>query len=120
MMKDIGEADVLTLMVVTIHGLGAQSETEIDASYIADTIVLMRNFEAAGRVRRCISVLKKRHGDHHDKPIREFRIGGGGIEVSKPLHEFRGILTGNPVFYGDSKLLLDEMEPHDSGTFHKT
>jgi hypothetical protein len=45
---------------------------------------------------------------------------GTGIKVSKLLHEFRGILTGNPVYYGDPRLLLDEMEPHDSGAFHKT
>jgi circadian clock protein KaiC len=119
MLSCLEEAGVLTLLVVAIHDLGASREAQIDTSYIADTVVLMRNFEASGRVRRCISVLKKRHGDH-DKAIREFRIGRGGIEVSKPLHEFRGILTGNPVYYGDPRLLLDEMEPHDSGTFHKT
>jgi circadian clock protein KaiC len=67
----------------------------IDASYLADAVVLMRYFETNGEVRQAISVVKKR-GGAHERTIREFRMRNGGIEVGQPLREFRGILTGVP------------------------
>jgi circadian clock protein KaiC len=71
----------------------------IDLTYLADTVVLLRYFEAAGRVRRAMSVIKKRAGTHEDT-IREFRIGADGIRLGEPLHDFHGILRGIPTYLG--------------------
>jgi circadian clock protein KaiC len=61
--------------------------------------VMLRHFEAFGAVRKAISVLKKRTGTHEDT-IRELRFDGGRIGVGKVLSEFRGVLTGVPVYTG--------------------
>jgi len=100
-------AGVLTLMVVATHGLFGVSETEIDASYLADTVVVMRHFEAMGRMRRCVSVVKKRHG-RHETTIREVEIGAGGVRVGPPLDEFSGVLTGTPRYEGIREKLMIE------------
>jgi circadian clock protein KaiC len=71
----------------------------IDLTYLADTVLLLRYFEAVGRVRRAISVIKKRSGTHEDT-IREFWIGNTGIKVGPPLHDFQGILRGIPTYVG--------------------
>ncbi len=102
----LGNCGVLTLLISARHTLAAQQETQIDASYLADTVVFMRNFESMGAMRHCISVLKKRHGNH-EKTIREMKISHAGVELGPPLQEFQGILTGNPRFIGNTgKLLL--------------
>ena len=71
--------------------------TPVDASYLADAVILLRYFEAQGEVRQAISIVKKR-GGAHERTIREFRMDHGGIRVGQPLREFRGVLTGVPVF----------------------
>lgn len=103
----LGRSDVLTLMLLPTHGLGDASDADIEtnASYIADTVVLMRHFEAVGDVRRCISVLKKRHGDH-ERSIREIRSGRGGVKIGPPLTEFRNVLSGTPEYVGQKGSLL--------------
>jgi circadian clock protein KaiC len=68
----------------------------VDASYLADTVILLRYFEAAGLLRRAISVIKKRSG-RHEATLRELRFGAGGVWVGEPLAEFHGILTGTPT-----------------------
>jgi circadian clock protein KaiC len=74
----------------------------VDASYLADTVVLFRYYEYAGEIRKAISVTKRR-GGRHEPSIRGLRIGAPeGVNVGAPLHEFRGILTGVPVFGGAS------------------
>jgi circadian clock protein KaiC len=88
----------LTLMVLAQHGfLGSTMGSPIDVSYLADTVVLTRYFEVAGRVRKAISVVKKR-GSRHEDTIREFMLGPGGLVVGPPLESFRGVLTGVPIF----------------------
>ncbi len=89
---------VLTIIVVAQHGLvGSQSmEAPVDVSYLADTVVLTRYFEASGRVRKAVSVVKKRSGRHEDT-IREFTLGAKGFVVGPPLEGFRGVLTGVPI-----------------------
>lgn len=89
---------VVTILVVAQHGLvgAAAMEAPIDVSYLADTVVLTRYFEANGRVRKALSVVKKRSGSHEDT-IREFGFGRGGLLVGEPLEGFRGVLTGIPV-----------------------
>ncbi len=105
----LSAAGVLTLLVVTKYGSDCHPTIELDASYIADSIVLMRHFEAFGRMRRCISVIKKRHGNH-EKTIREFKITSGGCEIGEPLKDFTGILTGNPTYTGKHDQLLKNPE----------
>ena len=77
----------------------------VDLSYVTDTVIAQRYFEAYGVIRYAISVLKKRYGDH-ERTIREYRIGPGGIAVGEPLSEFRGVLTGLPEYVGERKPLL--------------
>ena len=96
---------VLTIMVVTRYGVDKKTDTEIDASYIADTVILIRHFEALGEIRRCIVAIKKRHGKH-EHTIREFKIAAGGCQLGPPLTDFSGVLTGNPVYTGSPENLL--------------
>ncbi len=100
---------VLTFLIVPTHGFGGASSPglELDTSYIADTVVLMRHFEALGEVRRCISVIKKRHGEH-EKSIREIHSGPGGMIIGPPLTEFRNVLSGTPQYIGAAVRLLDK------------
>jgi circadian clock protein KaiC len=96
----LGQSNVATILVFGQQGmLGSQMSSPVDTSYLADTIVLMRFFEVQGRVRKAISVVKKRSGAHEDT-IRELAIGPGGLVVGKALTEFHGVLTGVPVFKG--------------------
>lgn len=75
--------------------------TPIDASYLADAVLLLRYFEAQGAVRQAISVMKKRGGEH-ERTIREFSLDRGAINVGEPLREFRGVLTGVPIYESGS------------------
>ena len=84
-----------TFLTVAQHGLVGDMKSPIDVTYLADSVVLLRYFEAAGRVRRAISVIKKRTSAHEDT-IREYGIGGNGITLGEPLHNFRGVLRGIP------------------------
>jgi len=104
-----------TVVTVAQHGLFGDMKSPVDVTYLADTVVLLRYFEALGRVRRAISVIKKRTGKH-EETIREFRIGLGGLSLGEPLSSFQGILRGVPSFVGEKPSLLkrsDEGE-HDS------
>lgn len=97
----LGQQGVTTLVVMAQHGLvGCDTQAPVDASYLADA-VLLRYFEAAGEVRRAISVIKKRTG-RHEPTIRELRLEDGkGISVGEPVREFQGVLSGSPVFVGE-------------------
>ncbi|MDQ0034996.1 circadian clock protein KaiC [Variovorax boronicumulans] len=93
----LGQAGVATLLVGAQHGLiGMQMQTPVDASYLADAVVLLRYFEFEGEVRQAISVLKKR-GGAHERTIRDFSMTSSGLHVGEPLRHFRGILSGIPV-----------------------
>lgn len=93
----LGQSGVATLLVGAQHGLiGMQMQTPVDASYLADAVVLLRYFESEGEVRQAISVLKKR-GGAHERSIRAFAMDRNGLNVGEPLRHFRGILTGVPV-----------------------
>jgi circadian clock protein KaiC len=84
---------VSALMTMVQHGLIGDSISEVDVSYLADTVILLRYFEAAGRIHKAMSVVKKRAG-HHEDTIREFHLGPGGFVVSPPLESYRGVLSG--------------------------
>jgi circadian clock protein KaiC len=96
----LGQHGVATILIATQQGLiGTQMNSPIDASYLADSVILLRYFEARGEVRQAISVVKKR-GGRHERTIRELRMDNGQITVGAPLREFRGVLTGVPVYEG--------------------
>ena len=94
----LGQKGVTTILVVAQHGLmGTAMQTPVDVSYLADSVILTRYFELKGRVKKAISVVKKRSGAH-EETIRELRLGKGGIQVGEPLENLRGVLTGVPTF----------------------
>lgn len=96
-----------TFLTVAQHGLVGDMKSPVDLTYLADTVVLLRYFEALGHVRRAVSVVKKRTG-MHEHSIREYQIGGRGITLGKPLENFQGVLRGVPVIVGDTQLLKRE------------
>jgi circadian clock protein KaiC len=96
----LGQQGVVTFLVVAQHGLvGSNMVSPVDASYLADSVILLRYFESRGRIQRAISVLKKRSSAHEDT-LREMRMGPDGIWVGEPLENFHGVLTGLPEFTG--------------------
>lgn len=93
----LGQKGAATILIGAHQGLiGAQMQAPVDASYLADTVILMRYFETKGEVRQAISVVKQRGGPH-ERTIREFSLDADGIQVGEPLRKFRGVLTGVPV-----------------------
>jgi circadian clock protein KaiC len=97
----LNQQGVVTLLVMAQHGFMGAMSSPVDVSYLADTVILLRYFEAAGAIRRAISVVKKRTGRHEDT-IREMRLSSpGGVQVGEPLTAFRGVLTGVPVLVED-------------------
>jgi circadian clock protein KaiC len=107
---------VLSLLVVTHHGLvGEGTQPGLDLSYVADTMILLRHFEAEGALRQAISVVKKRHSGH-EKTIREIKIRPGSVRVGRPLVEFRGVLSGVPIYEGKSRALLERDSSGDEQT----
>ena len=96
----LGQRGVLTVLVVAEHGVvGRSMAGSIDVSYLADTVILVRYFEAHGAVRKALSVMKKRIGGH-EKTIREYDITSSGVAIGEPLEEFQGVLTGVPAYQG--------------------
>lgn len=109
----LNQVGVLTVLVLAQHGLVGQMQTPVDLSYLSDAIVMLRYFEAAGRVRRAISVVKKRSGTHEDT-IREFQLTSNGLKVGPPLTEFSGILSGTPTYVGKPDPLMREIGTYSS------
>jgi len=95
----LANKNVLTFMILTTHGIVGNITSEIDASYLADTVILLRHFEAMGKVRKCISVIKKRHGSH-ENTLREMLLDKNGVHIGPPLEDFSGLLTGVPRYEG--------------------
>jgi circadian clock protein KaiC len=108
----LGMRGVATFLVLAQQGVMGPMQTEIDVSYLADAIILMRYFEAAGAIRKAISVFKKRSGPH-ESTLREFQMNDGKIVVGEPLTSFHGVLTGVPQFLGNSNasLIRADAEP---------
>jgi circadian clock protein KaiC len=105
----LSNVGVSSFLVLAQHGLVGQSlASSIDVSYMADTVLLLRYFEADGKVRKAMSVVKKRSGAH-EEAVREYSLGlPEGIRIGPPLTGFRGVLTGAPEFVGGSSKLLDK------------
>jgi circadian clock protein KaiC len=99
----LSQQGVVTLMVVAQQGLiGSAMQAPVDASYLADSVIVLRYFEAAGQLRRALSVVKKRSGAHEDT-LREMRLGKGGLWVGEPLRDFHGVLSGIPQVMAQSR-----------------
>ena len=88
-----------TFLTMAQHGLVGHMAAPIDVTYLADSVLLLRYFEAQGNVRRAMSCIKKRTG-HHETTIREYRIGEGGLRVEEPLTGFQGVLLGGAGYFG--------------------
>ncbi len=102
----LNERGVLTLMVLAQHGLvGTAMQAPVDVTYLADTVIVLRYFEAFGMVRQAIAVVKKRSGGH-ERSIREFRLSSAGVQIGEPLKDFEGVLTGVPRYTGRSEALI--------------
>jgi circadian clock protein KaiC len=91
----LGQQGVATLLVVAQHGVVGNMAAPVDASYLADAVVLFRYFEAEGEVRQALSMVKKRSGPH-ERTIREIIMSYEGVSIGEPLHQFKGVLTGVP------------------------
>ncbi len=106
----LNQHGVVTILILAQQGLLGPMQTSIDLSYLTDNIILLRFFEAAGRVRRAISVVKKR-SSKHEQTIREFTIGSpDAVQIGKPLVDFEGVLSGLPRFTGDARSLSERIE----------
>lgn len=103
----LSQRGVVSFLINPQHGLVGTMATNLNISYIADSVILLRYFEAGGRVRKAISIIKNRGGMHEDS-IREFRIDRGGLRIGEPLVDFRGILTGTPEFTGHDAPLMED------------
>jgi circadian clock protein KaiC len=107
LLQYLNRQGTMTFLTVAQHGLVGDMSTPVDVTYLADTVMLLRYFEASGSVRRAISIIKKRSGSHEDT-IREFRITNGGLAIGSPLVGFQGVLRGVPAYLGASAPLLKE------------
>jgi circadian clock protein KaiC len=98
MLTYLGQQGIVTIMIVAQRGLlGHGMQTPVDASYLADTVIALRYFEARGALRRAISVVKKRSGAHEDT-LRELSIKSkSGVNLGPPLHDFHGVMSGIPA-----------------------
>lgn len=104
----LSKSGVLTLLINAQSGFfGSMQTNGLDVSYLADTVILLRFFEAAGRIRKAISIVKNRAGKHEDT-IREMRIDDRGVRVGEPLSEFKGVLTGTPEYTGATNPLMED------------
>ena len=106
----LSQHGVVTLLILGQHGLVGDVRSDVDLSYLSDTIILMRFFEAAGSVRRGLSVVKTRTSDH-EPTIREFKLGSTGLTIGAVLHDFDGVLSGTPVYRGSAGALMETAHP---------
>jgi circadian clock protein KaiC len=105
MLSYLGQKGVVSLLILGLHGVMGDIRSDVDLSYLSDSVVQLRYFEALGEVRQAISVIKTRTA-RHERTIREFQIGSNGLQLGEPLDQFQGILTGVPTFSGESKTLM--------------
>ncbi|HWN96978.1 MAG TPA: ATPase domain-containing protein [Methylomirabilota bacterium] len=102
----LGHQGVTSILTMTQAGLVGPMQSPADITYLADTVVLLRFFEAGGAVKKALSVMKKRT-DSHETTIREFRVDSQGLRIGEPLHEFHGVLTGVPTFVGTVSQMME-------------
>jgi circadian clock protein KaiC len=109
----LNQQGIVTILIMAQHGfLGSSMATPVDVSYLADTVLMLRYFEADGAVHRALSVVKKRTGAH-ENTIRELEITSKGIRVGEPLTKFQGVLSGIPAYSGTKGKLIKEPDDED-------
>ncbi len=106
----LNQNDVVTIVVMGQHGIVGEVRSEVDLSYLSDTIVLFRFFEALGAVRQAVAVVKSRTAAH-ERTIREFRLDGSGLHVGQALYDFDGVLSGLPAYRGKGQMLGPSASP---------
>ncbi|VWX47289.1 ATPase domain-containing protein [Novosphingobium sp. 9U] len=114
MLSYLGQKGVISLLILGLHGVTGDIRSDVDLSYLSDTVVQLRYFEASGEVRQAISVIKTRTA-RHERTIREFQIDRGGLVLGEPLNDFQGVLTGVPTFSGETKTLMASRGETGSG-----
>lgn len=102
----LNQQGVITIMVIAQQGLVGAMSSIVDLTYLADTVVLSRYYESRGEVKKALSVIKKRSGNH-ERTIREMRIGKNGISLGEPLRDLQGVLTGVPSFLNAEAAIND-------------
>lgn len=107
MLSYLNQQGVITILILGQHGMIGDVRSDVDLSYLSDTIMLFRYFEAQGEMRKAVSVAKSRT-TAHEPSIREFRLGRSGITIGEPLKDFEGVLTGLPSYRGSTPLLNAE------------
>jgi circadian clock protein KaiC len=100
----LNQRGVVTMLVLGQHGIVGEVQTDIDISYLSDSMILFRYFEHQGEVLTALATVKSR-GSAHERTIRQFRLAQGGIEVSEALRDFDGVLAGLPSYRGDTAML---------------
>jgi circadian clock protein KaiC len=102
----LNQKGALTILILAQHGVVSVAESPADLSYLADSVIYLRYFEAAGEVKQSVAVIKKRTG-RHEKTIREFRLESGrGIRVGEPLVDFQAVLSGVPIYQGGATAMM--------------
>lgn len=104
----LSQQGIVSLMILGQHGVTGDLRSDVDISYLADTLMLLRFFEAKGTVRKSMAVIKTRTSDH-ERSIREFSIDSAGIRIGQPLTAFEQILSGNPRYANGADTLLDDI-----------
>jgi circadian clock protein KaiC len=107
LLQYLNRSGVASFVTVAQHGLVGDMKTPVDVTYLADTVILLRFFEAEGKIRRAISVVKKRSGAH-EVTIRELKITSQGLALGDPLEDYHGILRGVPSYTGTPSPLPQE------------
>lgn len=107
MLSYLNQQGVITMLILGQHGIVGDVRSEIDLSYLSDTIVLFRYFEYRGNVQKAISVAKSRTTEHQAS-IREFRMARAGVQIGEPLEDFEGVLTGLPNYSGATPMMAAE------------
>jgi len=102
----LNQLGVATLLVLSQHGLFGEERNEVDLSYLSDSIVLFRFFEAQGSLLKALSIVKSRVAKH-ESAIREFRLGSRGLEIGDALRDFEGVMRGVPAYRGKQPLMVD-------------
>ena len=100
----LNQKGIVTLLVIGQHGLVGELHTDVDLSYLSDTIVLFRFFEAKGEILSAISVIKSRT-NAHERTIRQLKLNAHGVTVGKALHDFEGVMSGLPTYRGDTPMI---------------
>jgi circadian clock protein KaiC len=93
----LGQNGVATILVFAQHGLVGQMHATVDVSYLADSVILLRYFEAEGKIHKAISIVKKRSGPH-ETAIRSFSMSAEGLKVGPALENYRGVMSGLPTY----------------------